>query len=128
MTFNIGSQYGNINNVGRDQYIYGGQHSTVVPLGATFQAVDDLRAALAAARLDAAVAARARTEIESLDDALRAEPEPDRPAAAGAIERLTGVLRGAGALATAGTALISPLRTIAGWLGPLGERVLQVLA
>jgi hypothetical protein len=129
MTFNIGNQSGGIvNNVGRDQFNYGGQQAIVVPLEAAFRAVDDLRTAIRAARLDPAATARARAEIEELDRAMHAAPEPDRPAAATTVERLTTQLGRAGALATAGASLIGPLRTIAGWLGPLGERVLQILA
>jgi hypothetical protein len=45
----------------------------------------------------------------------------------GPLERLTRLLAAAGSLTTAGTALVGPLRTIAGWLGALSEPFLHLL-
>lgn len=127
MTFNIGSQTGGIiNNVAGDQRITGGQQGTVVTTDAALRAVQALRDGLAATALDRPTGAKARERVEEIDSELRA-PQPDRPRVASALERLTRLLAGAGALATAGVGLIAPLQTLAGWLGTLGEPILGLL-
>lgn len=127
MTFHIGSQTGGIiNNVAGDQRITGGQQGTVVTTEAAQRAVYELRQALTATRLDAAAAAEARARVDEIDAELRA-PLPDQGRVAGRLERLTRLLAAAGSLTTAGAALIGPLQTLAGWLGTLGEPILQML-
>jgi len=143
MTFNIGNQTGGIiNNVAGDQRIAGGQHGTVVTTEAALRAVQQLRDGLAttevtteatteaatnaATGLDGQTAAEARERVDEIDTELRA-PQPDRPRIAAVLERLTRVLAAAGSLAAAGAALIGPLRTLAGWLGTLGEPILRLL-
>jgi hypothetical protein len=61
------------------------------------------------------------------DAAVRVSPQPDRLRAAASMERLTRTLSAAGALTTAGAALLTPLRELAGRLGPLGAHVLGML-
>lgn len=127
MTFNIGSQTaGNINNVGGDQRITGGQHATVVTHEAARQAVLDLRDGLATSPLDEVTAASARARVEEIDADIQA-PQPDRSRIARSLERLTRLLVGAGSLVTAGGALLGPLQTLAGWLGTLGKPILALL-
>jgi hypothetical protein len=127
MTFNIGSQSGGvINNVAGDQRITGGQRGVVVAAEAARAAVQDLLAALDASSIDEAIVREARGHVEEIDAELAAA-DPDRPRVAGRLERLTRLLVSAGSLATAGTALIGPLQTLAGWLGTLGEPVLRML-
>lgn len=128
MTFNIGAQNAAIiNNVAGDQRIEGGQYGTVVTTEQARRAVRDLRNGLAATGLDKTTARRARTELAAADAAVSA-PEPDRPRVAQALRRFTQLLVAAGSLAGAGTALIVPLQTLAGWLGALGAPILHALA
>jgi len=127
MTFNIGNQSGGvINNVAGDQRITGGQQGIVVAPETARQAVRDLFAALDASSLDEDIAREARSHVERIDAEL-ASDNPDRTRAATFLERLTRLLTSAGSLATAGAALVGPLKTLAGWLGELGEPVLQML-
>ncbi|MFG1622502.1 hypothetical protein [Kribbella sp. NPDC049227] len=127
MTFNIGNQSaGNINNVGRDQHITGGQQGVMVTPEAARQAVVDLRAGLRLAPLEQQTSAAAEAEVREIETEIR-KPEPDRSRAASSLERLTRLLLSAGSLASAGAALVQPLQTLAGWLGSLGAPILQLL-
>jgi hypothetical protein len=127
MTFNVGNQSGGvINNVAGDQRITGDQRGIVVAPEASRQAVRDLIAALDALSLDEATAREARRQVDEIDTELAAS-EPDRTRVANCLERLTSVLTSAGSLATAGAALVGPLKTLAIWLGELGGPVLRML-
>jgi hypothetical protein len=44
------------------------------------------------------------------------------------VEELTGTLKEAGALATAGESLLSPLKTLASWVGPAGLAAIRLLS
>lgn len=124
MTFHIGSQSGGVfNNVAGNQNIYGGQQA----YAAAEQSLRELRAALAQHPLPAGQAAAANAEIDEIEDAVQAGPEPNRGRAAQALERLTRLLSGAGSLAAAGASVIEPLRALATWLGPVAERVVTML-
>lgn len=116
-----------INNVDGDQVVYGGQHGTVITSADARRAVHDLRDALAGAALDDATAAEAGARVAEIDAAVRA-PEPDKERVAGPFKRLVKLLADAGSLATAGTALIGPLQTLAGWLGVHGAAIIGLLA
>jgi hypothetical protein len=127
MTFNIGNQSaGNINNVGRDQHITGGQLGVMVTPEAARQAVVDLRAGLRLAPLEQQTSAAAEAEVREIEAEIQ-KPEPDRSRAASSLERLTRLLLSAGSLASAGAALVQPLQTLAGWLGSLGAPILHLL-
>jgi hypothetical protein len=127
MTFNIGNQSaGNINNVGRDQHITGGQQGVMVTPEAARQAVVDLRAGLRLAPLEQQTSAAAEAEVREIEAEIQ-KPEPDRSRAASSLERLTRLLLSAGSLASAGAALVQPLQTLAGWLGSLGAPILHLL-
>lgn len=56
-----------------------------------------------------------------------AGPEPDTKAASQHLQSFTTNLKEAGALATAGVALVEGIAKIAQWLGPLGAGVLALL-
>jgi len=128
MTFHIGQQTaGVINNVGGDQRIDGGQQGTVVTGKDARRAVRELRNALAGVALDDATAAEARAQVAEIDAAVHA-PQPDKHQAAGPLKRLVKLLADAGSLATAGTAIVGPLQTLAGWLGAHGAAILSLLA
>lgn len=68
-----------------------------------------------------------RAEAESQLGAARAAVEKGPDQAAAPMRRFTEILKGAGALAAAGAALVEPLTRIGRWLGPVGAAVLQLL-
>jgi hypothetical protein len=128
VSIQIKNQHGVVvNNVDRDQVIYGGQHGTVITNDDARRAVRDLRDALAGAVLNDATAAQARAQVAEIDAAVHA-PEPDKRRAVGPLKRLVELLGDAGSLATAGAALIGPLQTLAGWLGAHGAAIMGLLA
>jgi len=87
----------------------------------------ELRRQLGAVALPAQVGAAVLADAEAIDAEVRGRT-PDRRSIADRLARLTQVLGSAGALATAGAALLGPLRALAGWLGVLGEPVRRLLA
>lgn len=112
-----------INNVDRDQHNYDARtvgDGTQAALGA----VRDLRALLDGLGLDPATARAARADVAEIEQAASAG---DKESAGGSVERLTARLDRAGRLASAGAALVPPLRVLGGWLGGLGAGVLQML-
>jgi len=128
MTFNIHNQHANIiNQAAGNQWVNGGQHVTVTTLNAARDAVVSLRRALDTAPLSPDNAASVRVSIDMLDSELRKD-RPEPPVVENRLQRLTSLLKSTGALAAAGAALIDPLRTLAGWLGTLGESTLRLLA
>ena len=124
VTFHIGSQSGGVfNNVAGNQNVYGGQQAFTV----AEQSLRELRAALAGQPLSPGEATAANAELDEIEEAVQAGPEPDRGRAARALERLTRLLSRAGSLAAAGASVIQPLRALATWLGPVAERVVSML-
>ena len=127
MIFNIGNQNAaNINNVGRDQHITGGQTGIVVTPEQAWQAFAQLRAGVTAARLDPATSVAAEKELGDVESGLR-QPKPDRARIAPRLERLTRLLLAAGSLASAGSSLVTPIRILAQFLGTLGAPILALL-
>ncbi|MFE7558448.1 hypothetical protein [Kitasatospora sp. NPDC057500] len=128
MVFNIGSQQGGVvNNVAGNQTVHGGQTGRLTADGRDVrELVGDLRTAVEQAPLPPAVAPEVRSELDAVETEV-ARPEPDREAVAGRLTRVTRMLSSAGALVTAGTALIGPLSALAGWLGTLGRPILQAI-
>jgi hypothetical protein len=120
-------QAGQVTNVGRDQVVHGGIHGSqsastqqqLADVELLKQLLDDV--ALTAA--DRRSAQEAATELE----AELANDDPDPDAAARPLERLTSVLKNAGALAGAGVALIDPIGRIAIALGTAGMHVLRLI-
>ncbi|NHA68633.1 hypothetical protein [Phycicoccus flavus] len=128
MTFTIGSQNaGVVNNVDGDQHVTGGQQGTLVTTADAVRTAAELRAALDEAALEPQTAARARQDVDEIDAELHSAPEPDKARVAGALERLARLLKGAGAVATSGAALLGPLKALALWLGALGVPALALL-
>lgn len=129
MGFTIGNQNaGTINNVEGDQHVHGGQRTTAwihQDLRQGRDALADLRSALDASRTVQGDAV-AQGEIERISQALEGD-EPDRGAAASALERLTRRLASLGALAAAGAALVAPISAMAEWLGPVAAGVFALL-
>ncbi|QDQ09470.1 hypothetical protein [Streptomyces spectabilis] len=127
MTFNIGSQQGNINNVAGNQTIHGGQRGE-------FTAAPDPRALLGVLRtelnrvgLPPDTARQVNDEVVSLDAEL-GSLTPDRPAVAQRLVQITRLLASTGAVVTAGGALAGVLSSFAGWLGPIGDSVLRAIS
>jgi hypothetical protein len=128
VTFNINSQTGGvINNVAGDQRIAGGQQGTIVSIEAARDAVRGLEQAITAAPLSQSAATEARGHLDEVDAEMRKDA-PDRPTVADRLRRLTDLLASTGSLASAGAAMAGPLRTLASWLGSLGEPIVRALA
>jgi hypothetical protein len=126
MVFNIGSQKdGVFNNVAGNQNVGNQRAVTVATLDDARTAAHTLRALLQTAH--PSVAETVRDDLDAADGEL-ARPEPDRSRVADRLRRITEVVVSGGALAAAGVALGSPLITLAGWLGPLGDPIRRLLA
>ncbi len=127
MTFNINNQTaGVVNNVAGDQQIYGGQTGTLVQLNAARDAARDLRSALDLVGLSRREAGAARGHADAIAAEL-GRSNPDRPRVADRLSKLAGLILAAGSLATAGLSIAGPLRVLIGWLGHLGEPIVQML-
>ncbi|MBN0044527.1 hypothetical protein JS756_10450 [Streptomyces actuosus] len=127
MTFNIGSQQGNINNVAGDQTIHGGQHGDFTTVMDPQALLGLLRTEIDRLGLPPDVARQVNDEVDSLDAEL-GSPSPDRPTVAQRLARITGLVKTAGAVVTAGGTLAGVLSSFAAWLGPIGDSVLHALA
>ena len=127
MTFHIGDQHANqINNVGRDQIVSGGQHGAAVALEDAQAAVQALRRALGQLVVPSVVREDLDQEAAAVAlDLASGHPDPGR--VAGRLERLTALLGRFGALAAAGATLTGPLSTLGHWLGPAGTTLLRLL-
>lgn len=120
-------QAGQVTNVGRDQVVHGGIHGALSDASQQQLAdVELLRQLLDDVALTAADRRSAEEATAQLEEEL-AKPNADPAAAAGPLERLTSVLKGAGALAGAGVALIDPIGRIAIALGTAGVHVLRLI-
>jgi hypothetical protein len=115
-----------INQAAGDMYNAGGQHVTVVTPAEARQAVSQLRNSLTDTTLDKSTATQARGHLAEIDTAMQAT-EPAKSYVASLLEQLTRLLKEAGCLATASSALISPLHTLATWLGTLGDSIYHML-
>lgn len=127
MVFNIGSQSGGvINNVAGDQTVSGTQHGVQVSLGEARSAVEALRVALEHTSLQTLSPEQREAvheDVEAIAGELEAqEPAPERVKPR--FERLTRLLKDAGALAGAGAALLGPLTALGRWIGTLGVALL----
>ena len=69
---------------------------------------------------------RGARQVDEIEEAVQAGPEPNRGRAAQALDWLTRLLSGAGSLAVR-VLVVEPLRALATWLGPLAERVVTML-
>jgi hypothetical protein len=126
VSFNIGSQQGNINNVAGDQTIHGGQHGQFATATDPRAMLGLLRTELDRLDLPPDVARQVNTEVASLDAEL-ASPSPDRTTMAERLVRVTRLVTAAGAAVTAGGTLAGALSSLAAWLGPIGDSVLRAI-
>jgi hypothetical protein len=114
-----GDNYGDINQAGRDINV-----TTYSSLDA-LKATGDLRTALRDVGLGPEDRRIAQQELDDVERELR-EPSPDRETVARKLNGLTETLKAAGAFAAAGAALFGPIGVIAGFLGPLGEAIVEL--
>ena len=119
----IGTNYGTINQAGRDINQAGGD-LTVSNVEA-LAAASELREALAQAGLSPEVGRVAGRELDDVESELRS-PQPNKERMAARLESLTAILKSAGALAATGVALVGPIGVLAGFLGPLGHAALEL--
>lgn len=126
-TFNIGSQQGNISNVGRDMHVHGPQTNQA------FVAAPEILTELAQVREQVQALDLPEESAREVDVALTEaegelqQAEPDAGRVSGHIERATEILKRVGGLATAGMALAGPLGKIGALLGPVGRSILRLL-
>lgn len=120
MTFNIGSQQGNINNVAGNQAIHGGQQGNFTAASDPRALLGALRAELDRMSLPPDIARQVNGEVTSLDAELGSQT-PDRPTVAQRLVRITRLLASAGTMVTTGGALAGVLSSFAAWLGPIGD-------
>jgi hypothetical protein len=126
VTFNIGQQTGVNTTVAGDMTVHGGQQYIEAPTAEIRAELTAIRDAVASLELEPEVATEAGELIAAAEEELeRPEPRVDRVGST--LERLTGVLTDAGALAAAGAALIEPLRRVASFVGSSGQAILQLL-
>ena len=124
--FNIGSQHGNISNVAGDMTVHGGQTYVATAADMILPELAKLRRALSAVDLGPDVRESAREFLTAAGDEL-GQPHPDARRVARPLERLTSLLKEAGAIAAAGAVLIDPLQRIASWLGTSGQGILHLM-
>jgi hypothetical protein len=123
--FNIGNQHGNVTNVGGDMTVHE-QRYAAVPADTIGPEVAKLRRVLSTLDLDPDVEASAREFFTTADHQL-GQRRPDPGKIAGPLERMTRLLKNAGALAVAGAELIPPIQHIAALLGPAGLAIMQLI-
>ncbi|MBM2618524.1 hypothetical protein JIG36_23490 [Actinoplanes sp. LDG1-06] len=107
---NTGS--GNQFVAGRDQYLAGRDQHIGGAAPQLTQEIDRLREALDELRLTGAERKAAEARLDEAERAL-----PDKAAAGSHLQRFAAGLRDAGALATAGTALVTSMRALGALVG-----------
>jgi hypothetical protein len=129
MGFTIQNQNaGIINNVEGEQHIRAPQHGTAVALQDARSAAQDLHRLLereAVTSGDPALAGAA--EDAGRIEAEMAAPDPDRGRVSRLLERVTSVLAAGGALVTATSPLVAPLRELVLWAGAHAAPLLAML-
>lgn len=129
MGFTIQNQTaGIINNVEGEQHIHAPQHGTAVALQDARCAAQDLHRLLdqeAATTGDPALA-RAAEDARRIE-AEMATPDPDRGRVSRLLERVTSVLAAGGALVTAASPLVGPLRELVVWAGAHAAPLLAMI-
>jgi isopentenyl diphosphate isomerase/L-lactate dehydrogenase-like FMN-dependent dehydrogenase len=126
VTFNIGSQHGNVSNVAGDMTVYGGQHYTALPADMIRQELNNIHAIISS--IEISPEAR-KNAVALLADAGRelSRPGCEPEKVAWPVRRLAGLLSDIGAISAAGASLIGPFKAIASWLGPAGQAILHLI-
>jgi hypothetical protein len=124
--FTIGRQQARtINNVAGDQTIVTSVGSSIT-IEQARREVGQLRRHLDLSSLSSSAAQQTEREIRAIESQLDS-PRPHPATIAASLRRLTEVVKSAGALAAAGTALARPIESLARWLGAAGVPVLALL-
>jgi hypothetical protein len=113
-----GPNYGQLNQAGRDLEVVNDDALHAL------HSVGRLRSALDLAPLTSTDKRLVERELDLVDRELRS-PRPDRSDVAQRMSRVAEILKSAGALASAGAALLGPLGAIAGFLGPVGAAIVK---
>jgi hypothetical protein len=123
--YHFGNVYGPVHAGQGDQYV-AGRDQTIGAPPQVLAGLTELHRALDELRLTGAERKAADQQLAAAEDAVR-RPEPDRTAAGSHLTRFAQGLKDAGALATAGTALVQSLRTLATWAGPAAAGLIALL-
>lgn len=127
MSFNIGSQNAQqINNVGGDQTIHGGQNAAINSREEARQLVQQLRDEVDGLGLDSDVKREATRQLTEMDRELQ-QSQPDQATLGARLGRVAETLTSAGAAVAAGTSLGVTIGRLATWLGPFGQTLAQAL-
>jgi hypothetical protein len=126
MTFNIGSQQGNISNVAGNQTNYGNQNVNIAAPPDVLAAVREVIRQLDHLPLPAPEAADAKADLERLDKQM-STGEVSQHQVSQRLTRILNMARNAGAVLTAASSLGSAVTTIAKWLGPIGSSLIAFL-
>ena len=126
VTFNIGSQHGNVSNVAGDMTVYGGQHYTALPGDMIRQELENIHRIISAIELTPEARKKAAVLLADAGREL-GQPGCEAEKVARPVKRLAGLLSDIGAISAAGGALIGPFQAIASWLGPAGQAILHMI-
>jgi hypothetical protein len=126
VTFNIGSQHGNVSNVAGDMTVYDGQHYTALPADMIRQELKNILTIISAIELSPEARKNAAALLADAGREL-GQPGCEAERVARPIKRLAGLLSDIGAISAAGASLIGPFQAIASWLGPAGQAILHLI-
>jgi hypothetical protein len=130
--FSFGTVHGPVNAGSGTQNIAGGDQYIAdrdQVIGAPAEVVAELarlRRSLDELRLTGTQRQAADRELAAAEEAIR-RAEPDRAAAGSHLSRFVQGLKDAGALATAGTAVLQSIHALATWIGPVGAGIIALL-
>lgn len=126
-TFNTGDQRAaNINMVGGDQHIEGGQHAYVVAPPEVLAALGTLRAHLAELLPDRTERAQADRDLQDLDRRL-ATGHATKTEAADRLSRILVAAQRAGKMISSATKAGAAVIALAHWLGPAGAALKHMI-
>jgi hypothetical protein len=126
VTFNIGSQHGNVSNVADDMTVYGGQHYTALPADTIRQELKNILTIISAIELSPEARKNAAALLADAGREL-GQPGCEAERVARPVKRLAGLLSDIGAISAAGASLIGPFQAIASWLGRAGQAILYLI-
>jgi hypothetical protein len=126
VTFNVGSQHGNVSNIAGDMTVHGGQHYTALPADMIRQELENIHRSISAMQLSPEIRKKAAALLADVGREL-GQPGCNAEKVARPVKRLAGLLSDIGAISAAGAALIGPLQAIASCLGPVGESILHLI-
>ncbi|MCK2237852.1 MULTISPECIES: hypothetical protein [unclassified Crossiella] len=115
-SYDIRGVHGTNVNIGPGQQYVAGRDQHIGPGHELLTEIQSLRRALDDLRLTGAERREADRALDEVAQELQS-PQPDRSRIATQTNRLTTLLQRAGALATAGAALLTPLGALTAWLG-----------